>query len=253
MKKKLTRQAKTNIDKWIASLSVESIEVIKPVIKVLGYTDELNTHLLYVPYDDFEKEGIGTTVQENVLIRLWRLGVIELVDHTQGNNVTSWNPDYMGDNMFTKDTALFINYSYFDYLKSQLVSIEEGVSAKRDVTPKLMVGDLYVNPELYYMQYKDEKAFKMNPKYQYNRFLVLLIENKPELVKYINIAKELSISDPDNILGTPEESNIDFSRQIAQIKKDLMNFLKRHLDNIAYTKTDSAIVNIEGEGYKVTH
>lgn len=116
-----------NIDVWLTSLSKESIEKILTVINVLRSISELTESSFFtVPYEAFQKAGLDDTIMETILTKLWRKGIINLMDcDDEHHSASDWNKEFDPDNSFNDDMGIKLNLDAFKYLYRALVNNRE--------------------------------------------------------------------------------------------------------------------------------
>lgn len=159
-----------NIDVWLASLSKESIVKILTIVNILQSMSELTESTFFtVPYEAFHKAGLDDTSMETILTKLWRKGIINLMDcDDEHHSASDWNKEFDLDNSFNDETGIKLNPAVFEYLhqalinnKKRIIIIPEG----RDFT--------YENGELH-IQLQDKsictldlsKATKLRPVFE---------------------------------------------------------------------------------------
>jgi len=97
------------------------------------------------------------------------------------------------------------------------------------------------------IQYDDNTPFPSSPEERPMKFLVLLVENRGKLVKYIEIAKTMNMNcwHP----GAKKEDK-DIHRNVQLLKKDVKKFLVNNV-KIPEKEFDKMIINERNVGYKV--
>lgn len=116
-----------NIDVWLANLSKESIVKILTVVNVLQSMSELTESTFFtVPYEAFQKAALDDTSMETIVTKLWRKGIINLMDcDDEHHSASDWNKEFDLDNSFNHETGIKLNLDAFKYLHGVLVNNKE--------------------------------------------------------------------------------------------------------------------------------
>lgn len=139
-----------------------------------------------------------------------------------------------------------------DNLRTYLVRLQnltqEEKKTKQSIREIYKWKNLVLNISEYTLTYKDNLPIKVSPTREI-KLLRLLMANQPNVVSYIEIAKEVGIDVGDETVN-PNSVNKSISQDVQKIRQDLIdNFLKPA--GMTENHVKSIIVNVRNTGYKL--